>query len=338
MNAVVTGGSGFIGQNLVRRLLADGHAVHCLVRAGSAARELPPGAVRCVVDYRDAGSLSSCDALEDADAVFHLAGATRALDQAAFVRANVIPTRELLATLVARRLRPRFVLVSSQAAAGPAASHDRPIDERDAPRPTEAYGRSKLEAERIVAAFDDRVPTTVVRPCAVLGPHDRDFLRLFQLATRGVIVYPGTAHHWLSLLHVDDVVDGLLRAATRDQAISRTYFLAPVSPVQWLQLGMTIGTVIGRQVRHVDLPGSVVRVASEAGQLVGRIAGRAMLANRHKAALARHAFWVCSADRARTELGFRETYSLPDAVRDTYLWYVERGWVNGAGSRVARVS
>ena len=59
---------------------------------------------------------------------------------------------------------------------------DRPIDEDDTPRPVESYGRSKLEAERIVETFSDHVATTIVRPSAVFGPRDRDFLTLFRFA------------------------------------------------------------------------------------------------------------------------------------------------------------
>ena len=97
--------------------------------------------------------------------------------------------------LVARRLAPRFVLVSSQAAAGPAADLARPVVEDDAPRPVEAYGASKLEAERVVRSFGDHVPFTIVRPSSIFGPFDRDFLTLFRFARHGVIVYPGVARH-----------------------------------------------------------------------------------------------------------------------------------------------
>jgi nucleoside-diphosphate-sugar epimerase len=328
MIAVVTGGSGFIGQNLVRRLLTEGHEVRCLLRpnGGSA----PKGAKRHVVRFDDPRSLLHSDALDGAQVVFHLAGATKAVRAEDFATANVAPTRHLLGAITARRLYPKFVFISSQAAAGPAPARDRAIDEDDVPRPVEAYGRSKLEAERVVKTFSDRLPATIVRPCSVFGPHDRDFLPLFRLAQRGIVLYPGIAEHWTSVLHVDDVVGGLLAIGKRESSVCRTYFLSSAEPVQWRAIGNHIAAAVGRRVRHIDVFAPLVQTASLAGEWIGRMTHTATLANRSKAALARHPFWVCSAARARQELGFRETRSLPEAMRDTYYWYCESGWLHGS--------
>ena len=328
MIAVITGGSGFIGQNLVRRLLTEGHEVRCLIRPGGTRVAHDPE--RFVVRFDEPLSLLDCPALDGADVVFHLAGATKAVGPEAFTAANVTPTRNILGAISARRLVPRFVFVSSQAAAGPAPSCQRPVDEEDNPRPVEAYGRSKLEAERIVESFGDRLPTTIVRPCAAFGPRDRDFLTLFRLAMRGVVFYPGTADHWLSVLHVDDVIDGLLAAAQSDFSMGRKYFLASPEPVQWRTIGQHISAAVGKPVRHVDVYGPIVRTASVAGELIGRLTRRATIANTSKAALARQPYWVCSAARARAELGFQPRRSLPEALRDTYLWYRQSGWLRGS--------
>jgi nucleoside-diphosphate-sugar epimerase len=337
MIAVVTGGSGFIGQNLVRRLLTEGHEVRCLVRATGG--RAPKGAKRYVVRFDESRTLVNSDALEDAHVVFHLAGATKAVRAEDFAAANVAPTRHLLGAITARRLYPKFIFVSSQAAAGPAPARDRAIDEEDVPRPVEAYGRSKLEAERVVQTFSDRLPATIVRPCSVFGPHDRDFLTLFRLAQRGILLYPGIAKHWASVLHVDDVVQGLLAAGKRESSVCRTYFLSSTEPVQWRTIGDHIAAAVGRRVRHIDVYAPLVQTASVAGEWIGRLTDTATLANRNKAALSRHPYWVCSAARARLELGFRETRSLPEAVRDTYYWYRKCGWLRGSyragGSAVA---
>jgi nucleoside-diphosphate-sugar epimerase len=181
-----------------------------------------------------------------------------------------------------------------------------------------------------VESFSDHVATTIIRPCSVLGPHDRDFLILFRLADRGLILYPGIANHWLSLLHVDDVVDGLLAAAMHSQAISRKYFLASETPIQWRTLGETIGAAAGRHVRHVNVPRSIVRSASLAGEWLGRLTRTATLANRSKVVQSLQPYWVCSASRARHELAFHESRSLPEAVRDTYYWYRQHGLLRGS--------
>jgi nucleoside-diphosphate-sugar epimerase len=328
MIAVVTGASGFVGQNLVRRLRRDGHDVRCLIRPSGGGS--PAGGTRHVVRFEEPASLLKCDALVGAHVVFHLAAATKAPGSEAFHAANVTPTRHLLGAIIARRLFPRFVFVSSQAAAGPAPDLHRKVDEADAPHPIEPYGRSKLEAERIVESFADRVPVTIVRPSAVFGPHDRDFFPLFRLARRGIIPYPGIADHWFSVLHVDDLVDALIAAGTRPQAISRTYFVAGTEAVRWRDFGEHIAAAVGRPVRHVNLPGALVHTASLAGELWSRVSRRATLANRSKAALSRQKYWVCCASRAREDLALRESRSLPHAIRDTYYWYRQNGWLRGS--------
>ncbi len=336
MIAVVTGGSGFVGHNLVYRLKKDGHEVRCLVRASGG---MPPsGTKRFVVRFEEPASLLDTAALDGADVVFHLAAATQAVGPEAFTAANVTPTRHLLGAIVARRIHPRFVFVSSQAAAGPAPARHRAIDEDDIPRPVEAYGRSKLEAERVVESFSDRVATTIVRPSSVFGPHDRDFLTLFRLAQRGIVVYPGVADHWLSLLYVDDLVDGLLAAGRTNEAISRKYFLSAETPIQWRDLGACIGDAMGRELRHVNLPASLVLTAATAGEWLSRLTRRPSIANRSKAVLAQQPYWVCSSSRARRELGFQESRSLPEAIRHTYYWYRQSGWLRGSSGAATAVA
>ena len=325
MIAVVTGASGFIGRNLVGRLRDDGYEVRVLARTGGGR---PPADFQTTtLDLRDPQAVRACGALDGADAVFHLAAATRARSAAAFAEANVVPTRNLLEAVAARGKETRFVLVSSQAAAGPARSLDRPVVEEDAPHPVEDYGRSKLEAERIAASFGDRIPVTIARPCSVFGPHDRDFLRLFAMARRGVIVYPGVADHWMSLLHVADVVDGLVAASREPKAAGRTYFLA-AAPVQWRALGTAIANAAGRAVRHVNVPAPLVRLAARVGDVAGAFMLDTPLLNTNKVALTRDTFWVCSGARAEKELRWKTSRSLPDAARDTYLWYRESGWLS----------
>jgi len=322
MIAVVTGGSGFLGTNLVERLLAEGFEVRCLTRPGGG--QPPRGASAWPVDYDNPGSLMATRALDDADIVYHLAGATNAVSQAQYDRAIVTPTRNLLGAVAARQLRPRFVYVSSQAAAGPSST---PIRETDAPRPVEAYGRSKLAAERLVEGHGGSFDVTVVRPCSVFGPYDRAFLPLFRLAALGLMVYPGVERQLLHWLHVADAVQGIIDASRSATTTSRTYFLASSEPIRWRALGEAIAAAVGGGVLHVNLPVPLIGVAALARDALGQVTGSAGLTNRSKAALAAQPAWVCSGERARADFGFAPTRSLAAAVCDTYLWYRRQGWL-----------
>lgn len=325
MIAVVTGGSGFIGRNLVRRLLDDGHTVRCLTRPRGGTP--PNGASRWPVRYDDPRSLGGCGAFDGAEVVFHLAGETVGAGQAVFDAANVQPTRNLLHVLAEARSRCRFVYVSSQAAAGPAPSLDSPVTERDEPRPVEAYGRSKLAAERVVAGFADRLACTIVRPCAVFGPGDRAFLTMFRLARLGLVLYPGNERHWITVLHVDDVTDGLVRAAGSTAAVGGTFFLGSERATPWRALGEHIAAAVGKQAAHWNVPWPLLWSGCAAGEVIAYATGLAGILNLSKAELARHPYWVCSTSRAREVFAFRPSRSLPDALRETYLWYSRNGWL-----------
>ncbi len=330
--AVVTGSSGFIGTTLVERLVQRGFHVRCLVRRASPRRRDLPNVERVVVDLTDASALERSTALAGARLVFHLAGATTALTLQHFRDANVVPATALLRALARSGDVERVLLVSSQAAAGPARSLDEPVTEDDPPRPIEAYGRSKLEAEAEARRWSDRVPLTIVRPCSVYGPGDLDFFRLFRMAQQRLLLYPGTRDSFLSLLHVDDVADGLIAAATTPAAAGATLFLANDRPVRWSEIGESVASVVGVRARSIDVPHAAIRALVPFGEAYARLTGRRILLNRHKVALSAPRYWVCSGARAARLLGFAPRWRLADGLRATYCWYVRNGWLRDAAA------
>jgi nucleoside-diphosphate-sugar epimerase len=306
MLVAITGAAGFIGRALVRRFEADGWTVRAVVR-----RDFESGALDGLV----AG----------ADVVVHAAGMTRAPTLARLIESNV----RLTARVIDAALRGgagRLVLISSQAAAGPARSLDEPIVEDTPPAPIEAYGRSKLDAERLLR--DSGISFCVIRPPAVYGPHDRDFLAMFRLAARGIAIHPGNRSHWISIAHVDDIARGVTLASSHPAALGRTYFLANDQPIQWGDLFQAAANSAQRTLRaNVQLPAWLVRAAAGVGDAVSVVTGRASLLTSGKVALAVPRFWTCSGERIRRELGFTPTITLERGLAETYSWYRTNRWL-----------
>src|SRR6185503_14499779 len=248
MIAAITGANGFIGQHLIRRFGEAGWETRPIVRR----------------DFAESGELER--KLDRADVVVHAAGATRAPTQTQLRASNVGLTRRVIEA--ARRAHAeRLIFISSQAAAGPAPSRDAMVRENTPPLPREAYGRSKLEAERLVSAATDLDPV-ILRPAAVYGPGDRDFLTMFRLARFGIALHPANRNHWLSIIHVDDLARGVVDVSSDRRSIGRTYFLANDEPVQWQQLFRDAARCAERKLAvDWEVPVALLRLAAEVGDV-----------------------------------------------------------------------
>jgi nucleoside-diphosphate-sugar epimerase len=306
MRVAITGANGFIGRHLVRRFGEAGWNVKPVVRRDYESNR---------IEERFAG----------VDVVVHAAGATRAPSRARLRASNVGLTAATLAAAARADVR-RFVFISSQAAAGPARALGAPVAESDVATPVEAYGRSKLDAEELVRASE--LPWVVVRPAAVYGPHDRDFLAMHRFAARGIAIHPGNREQWISIIHVDDVAQGVLAAALDGCAVTETFFLANDAPVQWSTLFRTVADCAGRTLRvDAQLPSALVEIGARVGDVVAKVTGHASLLTADKAKLAKAPFWVCSNARATEMLGVSPSVELQRGLCDTYHWYRTQGWI-----------
>jgi len=291
MIAAVTGANGFIGSNLCRVLAGRGWEVRKVVRG----------------DF-ERGELHRL--LDATDVLIHAAGATRAPTVRELEASNVDLTRDVMRA-AERANVGRVVFVSSQAAAGPAPYRDKPLDENSPPAPIEAYGRSKLEAEQVVREFH-RVSSVILRPAAVYGPNDKDFAVMFALARKRIAIHPGNRSQWISIVHVNDLIDAIARAAVQPAAVGKTYFVSNDEPVQWADL---FRIAAGGSLRvDLEMPRALVSLGALFGDAVARVTGRASLLTTEKIRLARPAFWICSNELMREELGWIPRISIEQGL------------------------
>jgi nucleoside-diphosphate-sugar epimerase len=217
-----------------------------------------------------------------------------------------------------------LIHISSLAAAGPA-SPRAPRSEEDPPRPINAYGRTKLEGERVVAAVDG-LRWTILRPGVVYGPGDRALLPVFRVAQRGVLPLVGRIDAAYTFIHIADLLR-VITAAADQPAVGDTLFVGHAEPVTTRALLTAVRTAVGAPARIIRIPLVVTRLAAIAGDVAGRLQGRpAVINSRRYAELASEGF-VCRVDRLRDRLGVGAEINLRDGLADAYAWYRQERWL-----------
>lgn len=262
----MTGASGFVGSHLVRRLQRDGLGVVALSRQP----QLDVESVT-VRDYLDTAGLSK--AFVGVSAVMHLAARAHQENGSdstrAYHEANVQSTLSVAQACVAAGVK-RLVFVSSIGVNGNR-SEQRPFTEADEPQPVEPYAKSKLDAERALAALLAQGTTdfVIIRPPLVYGPGcPGNFRQLLRLATRAPIVPLGAVTAPRRFVYVGNLVDALRVAAWHPAASRRIFLVADGRDVSVAEVVRTAAAAIGRS------PARVWNVPPQLLALAARLAGR----------------------------------------------------------------
>lgn len=308
--SLVTGGSGFFGTMLVERLRARGDEVRILdVRAPD---PVPDGVEVVMADIRDSAATRA--ACRDVDIVFHnVAQVPLAQDRELFWTVNVVGTANLL---VAARDAGVGKVVSTSTSAIYGIPATNPVDEDTPPRPLEAYGRAKLEAERLCAdAVVAGLDVTIIRPRTILG-HGRLGIMsmLFELVAEGAPVpVLGSGANRYQFVHAADLADACLRAGDRS------------GPAAYNVGGPDVGTMretLEALCTHAGTGATVRSVPHAPARLAMQAASRAHLlplAPYHWL-LYGESLWFDSR-RARTELGWEPAYGHEAMLAETYDWW-----------------
>jgi dihydroflavonol-4-reductase len=316
MPVLVTGASGFIGRQLCARLLETGQQVRALLRPGGGAA---PAGTEPVAGALEAEAVAR--AAEGCSQVFHLAGLTRAANEAAFWQAN-----SLGSFAVARGCAlagAKLIYVSSLAAAGPAPL-EQPRTEADPCQPITAYGRSKLMGEYHVWR-EPNLCFTIVRPGGVYGPHDQDFLFAFQAAKWGFFPVLGNPERGYSLIHVDDLVKVIIGQANLAAAEGQAVFAVHPVPVRWGEILATLATVMNKPYHPIAIPDLLLGAAAWAGE-AGQVFGQVGLINQNRVRDLRASGWVASSDKL-LGLGLQPQIDLQQGFSETAAWYRGKGLI-----------
>lgn len=241
---LVTGGTGFTGSHLCRRLVQEGHDVRVLVREQSDRTVVSDLPIDWVLgDLCDRDSLAR--ATKGVDMVYHIAALFRPenVTQQQMWAVNVEGTKNLLEAAEKAQVG-RFVHCSTVGVHGDI--QNPPANEETPYAPGDYYQESKTEGEKVALQYAQkgRLPIVVFRPGGIYGPGDRRFLKLFKGIKTGRFVMFGSGEILYQLIYIDDLIAGILRCGTEPMAVGNTYILTGASPVTLNQLVETIASIL----------------------------------------------------------------------------------------------
>lgn len=323
MKAFITGGTGFIGSHLVDTLLEDPqNDLRCLVRNNL--KWLKNKSITPIKgDLHDLSALK--EGMKDVDIVFHLAAVVKAPNKTTFTRNNVDATENII-RIAQKEGVNKIVILSSLAAVGP--SFQRPVSEEDPLMPVSMYGESKKEMEEMIHSIanpDDSI--TILRPPAVYGPREDQIFSVFQAASKGVFPIIGDGESTrISLVHVNDVIQGLIGASKNDKAGINTYFVSSEKTYNWNQIKAATSLALNKKLLTIKVKPGLVKKISGIIEDVASVFGKYPVINREKASEL-ILEWTCSVDKAKKDLGFRQTMSLEDGIAQTIKWYKAHNWI-----------
>ena len=326
MKSLVTGSNGFIGSHLVEHLIKKEHHVRCLIRKSSNLQWIHDLPVTFV--YGDVTDLNSLlPAVKDVDFVFHLGGTVRAKTENGFYHVNYDGTKNLLDACCQQSPNlKKFIFISSQAAVGPN-SEKKPFKEHDSPQPISIYGKSKLKAEQAVLEYQQFFPVTIIRPPSVYGPRDDDILEMFKYVNMGFKLLLGMKDKYISLIHVHDLVQGIILAVETAHTNGEIYFLTNDEYYSINEIETAMAHAMNKRTINIRVPEFLIDVYAAVSEFFARITGSVALVNKDKALEMKQRYWLVDNTKAKADLGFYPTISLEQGIRETFEWYKKCNWL-----------
>ena len=309
----ITGATGFLGRYIVKAFAGGGWRVRILARQPIDHPQLAGLRLEVVL-----GDLSNHQALrtlvDGADVIVHAAGLIKARTPAAFEAVNVGGTANLAHAIEERGSIARVLLVSSMAAREPELS---------------TYARTKRAAEQLLRTLlNRRCQLTIVRPCAIYGPWDRETLTIFRAVEYHIFLRPRIAHGRVAVIHAVDAAAAI--AVLCEQSSCHSLFELTDERTQgysWDEIVGTAETAMNSKALVIPLPGPVVRAAAAVSLAAAKLLQRTPMFTPEKAREILHADWGSKAESQPPRSLWRPEIGLAQGFCDTVSWYRDRHWL-----------
>jgi 2-alkyl-3-oxoalkanoate reductase len=325
MKILVTGGTGFTGKALVRRMLDEGHQVVALdYQEGHKTAELRAwGAELVIGSITDPQIVRRC--MQGVDVVHHVAAAFRELSvpRSHYRTVNVDATEDLLKAALEAGVT-KFVYCSTCGVHGHV-EHP-PADENAPIRPADYYQQTKYDAEPIVLGYVEKgLKTSIIRPAAIFGPGDPGrFYMIFRQLTRGWFPIFGDGQVLYHPLYIDNLLDAFTLTTREDAGVGEAYLIADEHYVTVEDLVRRAAAAMDQPFRFRRYPIWPVLAAGYAVEAVCRPFGIEPPLHPRRVDWYRQTR-AFSIDKAKRELGYQPKIDLDEGLRRACDWYRREG-------------
>ncbi len=325
-NILISGGTGFVGQHLLKALAESNAQISCLVRGTSNRASLPSSIQIYEADLHSGQGLDV--ALEGKDVVIHLASLLFGLGWQDYLQGNVLASEVFGAAIARHASIKRVVFVSSLAASGPSSTSPG-VQDTDTACPVSAYGWSKYMSEQALSKHcGDKL--VILRPPIIYGSKDKGLLPYFKAAQKGLVITPGFKRKFpVSAIHAHDMASVIIHALL-PQARG-VYHCNDGAEHTMQDIGVKIAKALGREAKCLGIPlpimGVSAYVSSLGANLLKPFGLRPPSWNMDKFREAREAGWLCDSKRICNELGFVPKVSLEAGLQEAIVGYKADNWL-----------
>jgi nucleoside-diphosphate-sugar epimerase len=262
------------------------------------------------------------------DSIVHIAGLTKAVQQADFDKVNYEYTRHLVDALIEIDAVPdSFIFMSTLGVMGVGDEiHYTPFAPHHTPNPNTTYGKSKLKAENYLKNLPD-FPYVILRPTGVYGARDKDYLILMRVIQKGFEISIGFRKQLLTFIHIDDLVKIIFSCI--DKKIDRKEYNVADGDIYTDSEFNTIVQQALQQKRAIRLkiPLWIVRIAASVNEKIAGILGKSTTFNTDKYRIMKQRNWSCDISPVQADLDFQPDFRLKAGIEKTIKWYKEQNWL-----------
>lgn len=321
---LVVGARSFIGQHLIRKLKDNGDHVTGLVRNMPDKPEKWMNDVHIISgDITEKSSLAGL--FKDKEIVYHLAAkvhdfSNKGNNADEHFTVNVSGTKNILDECIHSGIRHFVNFSSIKAMAGERGNN---LDETISLSPETPYGKSKLEAEKIVEDYGKKYKfrTTSLRLPLVYGPGNKgNIYKMIEAVDSGRFVMIGRGTNRRSMVYVQNVVDAALSVVSNSMADSRVYIITDGIDYSMKELYDTICKGLGKRPRSFFIPMSLAWGIAVMGSIAGSIIGKRVPFNLNILEKLTGTYTFSSL-KIQREIGFKPRYNLYNTISDTINWY-----------------